>query len=304
MISALLVCLASVQAPAFSHRAPDFYVEGEPYTVVVEVNIPQDTPIDLPVWSLTPAAFVFNGRPLGKRDDTIVLRLEPGAKLTIEFDLAPSLEAEFEGAHKGFRLSFGGEKAEATNVRVFEAAEQGIDFMELPLEQLVDYQVVLRTSRGVIWLDMWPGVAPNHVRNFLDLCNTGFYDGTLFHRVIPSFMIQGGRAQSGATAPRTVNAEFSDRKHEAGVLSMSRSENDINSAACEFFIVHAPSTHLDGQYSAFGKVLWGLDVVDRIVHSGDPEFRISDPRSHLPPVDQIVEKAIIVKAKTGSLSED
>jgi len=304
MISALLTCLASVQAPSFAHRVPDFYVEGEPFTVVVEVNIPSETPIDLPSWALTPAAFVFNGRPLGKRDDTVVLRFEPGAKLVIEFDLAPSLEEEFQGEHKDFRLTFGAEKAEPTLVRVFEAAEQGIDFMALPLQQLVDYQVVLRTNRGVIWADMWPDVAPNHVRNFLDLCNSGFYDGTIFHRVIPSFMVQGGRSPSGAAAPRNVNAEFSDRKHVAGVLSMSREENDINSASNEFFIVHATSAHLDGQYSAFGKVLWGFDVVDRIVRSGDPDYRISDPRSHVPPVDQIVEKAIIVKAKIAPVTED
>jgi len=299
MIASLLVSLAAVQAPSMQHEAPELYVEGEPYMVKVEIRMPREAVVPIPSWWVTPSAFVFNGRPLGDRNDEELLSLEPGCKLTAEFDLSAALEKELDGGLRDFRLNFGKANVEPTGVRAFQAAENGIDFMTLPLQQLANYQVVLRTNRGVIWMTLWPDLAPNHVRNFLDLCYTGFYDGTTFHRVVPSFMIQGGRAKTGSEAPRNVQAEFSDRKHVAGVVSMARTDGDINSATSEFFIVHAASPHLDGQYSAFGEVLWGMDVVDRIAHSGDKAFRLSDPRSHKPPDDQIIEKAVVVKAKTA-----
>lgn len=304
MIAALALALASFQAPGITHTVPEVYVEGEPFIVNVEVSIPRDAPGHIPSWMIGSAGFVYNGRPLGRRDESHLIELAPGAELSIQFDLAPALEAEFQGNRRDFRISYGTQKVEATSVRVFQAAEQGIDFMTLPFEQLSDYQVVLRTSRGVIWAELWPDVAANHVRNYLDLCNTGFYDDSIFHRVIPSFMIQGGRAKTGSRAPRNVNAEFNTRPHVAGVLSMARGDNDINSAASEFFIVHGPSPHLDGNYSAFGKVLWGMEVVDAIAHAGNPEFRLDDKRSHRPPVDQVIEKAIVVKAKTPPVSDD
>ena len=149
---------------------------------------------------------------------------------------------------------------------------------------------------GVIWLELWPDVAPNHVRNFLDLAYIGFYDGTLFHRVIPSFMIQGGQAKQGSTAPRTLDAEFSTKRHVPGVLAAARQGHDINSASSEFFIVHGASPHLDGQYSAFGKVIEGLEVVDRIAAAYDQRFPPGDPRGEKPVVDQVIEKALVVRA--------
>ena len=177
-----------------------------------------------------------------------------------------------------------------------EAAEKGIEFLALPQEQLDDYDVVLRTNRGPVWIHPWAEVAPNHVRNFLDLAYTGFYDGTTFHRVIPSFMIQGGRAKAGSKAPRTVVAEFSTKRHVPGVVSAARLAHDIHSASSEFFIVHGVSPTLDGQYSAFGQVVEGMDVVDRIAQAYDPRFPIDDERAHVPPVDQVIEKAVVVRA--------
>ena len=137
-----------------------------------------------------------------------------------------------------------------------------------PKEQLSNYQVVLDTSGGLIWLELWPDVAPNHVRNFLDLCSTGYYDGVPFHRVMPGFMIQGGRAKDGKPI-RTVDAEFSNRPHEAGVLSAARLSTDINSASSEFFIVHQSSRQLDGKYSAFGRVIVGMTAVEKIVRGAE-----------------------------------
>ncbi|MBK7875407.1 MAG: peptidylprolyl isomerase [Planctomycetes bacterium] len=137
--------------------------------------------------------------------------------------------------------------------------------------ELAKYHVILQTNRGDMEVEFWPETAPNHVRNFLDLCYTGFYNGLTFHRVIPGFMIQGGDPTGTGTGngPRSLKAEFSrdpKYKHVAGVLSMARSQNP-DSASCQFFVMHGTSPHLDGQYSAFGKLVSGLDAVEKIVNS-------------------------------------
>jgi peptidyl-prolyl cis-trans isomerase B (cyclophilin B) len=147
-------------------------------------------------------------------------------------------------------------------------APMGLSFLTMSADELASYSAVLRTNQGDINLELWPDVAPEHVRNFFDLCYTGFYDGTKFHRVIPGFMIQGGDPNDDGTGsgPRRLKAEFSDRKHVPGVLSMERSR-DPNSASCQFFIMHGSSTQLDGQYTCFGKVISGFDVIDKIVNA-------------------------------------
>ena len=300
MIATWFLAAVLQQGVNVSHSAPEIYVEGEPYTVSVELAVQGANAASIPMWMLTPAAFAYNGRPVSKRTDTQPLVLQSGARLRLSYDLAPSIRAAENFDKKNFRLAFGdGGSAAPKEVRFFEAAEKGIDFMTLPEAQLADYQVVMRTSRGIIWLEMWPDVAPGHVRNFLDLCYTGFYDGTIFHRVIPTFMVQGGRGKPGMQAPRTLKAEFSDREHTPGVLSAARLPGDVNSASSEFFIVHGTSPHLNGEYSAFGKVVEGMDVVDRIAQSGNPDFGPGDPRASKPPADQVIEKAIVVKTPRG-----
>jgi len=132
---------------------------------------------------------------------------------------------------------------------------------------------VIETKYGNIELKLFPEVAPNHVDNFLKLARDGFYDGTTFHRVIPGFMIQGGDPNSKSDDRRThgmggpgynIDAEFNDRPHKRGTLSMARSASP-NSAGSQFFICVADVSHLDGQYSVFGEVVSGMDVVDKIV---------------------------------------
>src|SRR5687767_3322932 len=120
---------------------------------------------------------------------------------------------------------------------------------------------VIKTSMGEMVLEFWPDVAPKHVENFKKLARQGFYDGAAFHRVIKNFMIQGGdpntkdeskRAQWGKGGPGyMLKAEFSDRRHTRGVLSMARSPAGIDTAGSQFFIVLANAPHLDRQYSAF-----------------------------------------------------
>ena len=124
---------------------------------------------------------------------------------------------------------------------------------------------------GVITLELYPEVAPISVNNFISLANKGFYDGLIFHRVISGFMIQGGDPRgTGMGGPGyCIKGEFAgngvknDLSHARGVLSMARAQNP-NSAGSQFFIMHADGPFLDGQYAAFGKVVEGIEVVDRI----------------------------------------
>ena len=125
---------------------------------------------------------------------------------------------------------------------------------------------------GVIEGELYPDKAPQSVANFVDLCSHNYYDGLIFHRVIPGFMIQGGCPQgTGMGGPGyCIKGEFmfngfpkNDIKHKRGVLSMARSQSP-NSAGSQFFIMHQDAKHLDKQYAAFGKVTSGMDVVDTI----------------------------------------
>ena len=142
---------------------------------------------------------------------------------------------------------------------------------------------VIETKFGKIEMEFFEGKAPGHVKNFKDLAKKGFYDGTIFHRVIPGFMIQGGdpntksddRSAHGMGGPGySVKAEFNDTPHKRGILSMARSQ-DPNSAGSQFFIVVKKASFLDGKYTAFGKVLSGMAVADQIVNA--PRDRRDNP---------------------------
>jgi peptidyl-prolyl cis-trans isomerase B (cyclophilin B) len=135
------------------------------------------------------------------------------------------------------------------------------------------------TSKGEKWgeivLRFFPDVAPNHVKNFRTLAGEGFYNGTTFHRVIPGFMIQGGdpnsknadRSMHGMGGPGSrVKAEFNSKPHKRGTVSMARS-NDPDSAGSQFFICVADSNFLDWQYTVFGEVISGMEVVDKVVNA-------------------------------------
>lgn len=132
---------------------------------------------------------------------------------------------------------------------------------------------VIQTTEGEMVVEFWPDVAPGHVENFKKLAQKGFYDGTCFHRVIKDFMIQGGdpttkdpalESRWGTGGPGyTIKAEFNDRPHTRGVLSMARSQ-DPNSAGSQFFICHGNPRFLDRQYTAFGKLIKGDEVLEKI----------------------------------------
>ncbi len=132
---------------------------------------------------------------------------------------------------------------------------------------------IIETTLGNIELEFLEDKAPGHVKNFKDLANKGFYDGTTFHRVIPGFMIQGGdpnskstnRSTHGKGGPGyTIKAEFNDTPHDRGILSMARAQ-DPDSAGSQFYIVVKDSHFLDNQYTVFGRVIEGMEVADKIV---------------------------------------
>ena len=140
---------------------------------------------------------------------------------------------------------------------------------------------------GVIKAELYPEIAPESVRNFISLINKGFYDGLIFHRVIPDFMIQGGCPDgTGAGGPTwSIKGEFSSNginnplKHKRGVISMARAGHP-DSAGSQFFIMHKDAPHLNGQYAAFGHVVEGMDVVDQIaaVQTGRNDRPVEDVR--------------------------
>jgi peptidyl-prolyl cis-trans isomerase B (cyclophilin B) len=164
-----------------------------------------------------------------------------------------------------------------------------------------DEVAVINTTEGTMVIAFWPDVAPNTVANFKKLARSGFYDGTCFHRVIKNFMIQGGdpltkdlgkEAMWGTGDPGyKIKAEFNDRSHTRGVISMARSQ-DPDSAGSQFFICHGNPTFLDHQYTAFGKLIKGDDVLEKIAttstHPPDrPDKRMGVISIKIVPADSV-----------------
>ena len=160
-------------------------------------------------------------------------------------------------------------------------------------------RAILQTRLGEMEIEFFPDKAPGHVKNFLDLARKGFYDGTAFHRVIPGFMIQGGdpntrdprgsRNDHGTGGPGyTIKAEFNDTSHKRGIVSMARTD-DPNSAGSQFFIVVKDSPYLDRHYTAFGQVIRGMDVADKIVSS--PRARNDNPNERIEIAKVVVPSA-------------
>jgi peptidyl-prolyl cis-trans isomerase B (cyclophilin B) len=170
-------------------------------------------------------------------------------------------------------------------------------FTKEEIQKMADTRAVIDTKFGKIELKFFPDVAPNHVNNFIELAQKGFYEGTTFHRVIPGFMIQGGdpnsknpdKSRHGTGGPGyALKAEFNQNPHKRGTLSMARSSNP-DSAGSQFFICVKDSSFLDGQYTVFGEVVSGMEVADKIV--SQPRDRRDNPN------ERIEMKVIIVEEK-------
>ncbi|MFN3822076.1 MAG: peptidylprolyl isomerase [bacterium] len=154
---------------------------------------------------------------------------------------------------------------------------------------------------GEIWLEFFPSVAPMHVANFKKLARAGFYDGVTFHRVVPGFVIQGGDPNTKDSDPHndgmggppwSLKAEFNDIPHDKGILSMARAQ-DPHSAGSQFFICLGRAPHLDGQYTVFGRVIKGWEVVERI---GKTKRDPMNPRDRSLPAVVIQRVRIVPKA--------
>jgi peptidyl-prolyl cis-trans isomerase B (cyclophilin B) len=160
---------------------------------------------------------------------------------------------------------------------------------------------VIKTTAGEMTVEFWPEVAPKTVENFVKLAKDGFYDGTAFHRIVKGFMIQGGDplskkddARVGTGGPGyQIKAEFNDRPHVRGVLSMARSQNP-DSAGSQFFICLGDASFLDRQYTAFGKVIKGDDVLGKI---GDTPTQVGNGGERSKPTTRVgVESVTVVSA--------
>jgi peptidyl-prolyl cis-trans isomerase B (cyclophilin B) len=305
--AALALCSTSALAegPDITFEAPSIYVAGQPFEVKVELQIGEtETPIAS--WLLQPSAFSIDGQPVKPRAEGALIPLPPNTKLTVEFDLA-----EFIGERGDFELTYAAKIHDKGPIQVMTfqpaAAEDGgaLDFMNMDEALLDGYRVVVQTNRGPLLMEFWPEVAPGHVRNFLDLASSGFYDETLFHRVGRGFMIQGGDPYTKDPAnvarwgqgngPRRLQAEFNDRRHVEGVLSMARSQ-DRNSASSQFFVMHGTNPGLDNNYTAFGTLVAShgpsFETLDRIANS--PGSRI-DSGTVRPNDPQRILSATVVK---------
>jgi peptidyl-prolyl cis-trans isomerase B (cyclophilin B) len=185
----------------------------------------------------------------------------------------------------------------AASAQVQTPAPKTITVAKEEIKKMSGTKAIIETKFGNITLKFFPDVAPGHVKNFIDLAKKGFYDGTTFHRVIPGFMIQGGdpnskdpnKSKHGQGGPGyTIKAEFNDKPHKRGTLSMARAGHP-DSAGSQFFICVKDSPFLDKQYTVFGEVESGMDAVDKIVAQ---ERDASDN-----PKDRIEMKVKIVEGK-------
>lgn len=176
------------------------------------------------------------------------------------------------------------------------ADERHKTFTKEDIKKMAETRAVIETKFGNIELRFFPEVAPNHVKNFIELAKKGFYDGTTFHRVIPGFMIQGGdpnsrnpdRTKHGIGGPGyTLKAEFNEKPHKRGTLSMARSANP-DSAGSQFFICVADSFFLDRQYTVFGEVVSGIEVADKIVNQ--PRDKRDNPDERIEMKVRVMEK--------------
>ncbi len=300
MIPAILllsVVPSLVAGPDVQWKAPSLCVAGQPF--MVHVVVKSSEPV--PAWMLEPSAFTIDGQPLQEHKKADAIALDKGVR-EFDSDLGSLIAANPAAKSASFQLGYG-EDAKKTTVLVGTLAAKSTAFMDekqVSAADLANYHVILQTTAGPLEVEFWADAAPNHVRNFLDLCATGFYDGVGFHRVKQGFMAQCGDPNTKGTdrskwgsgsGPRMVKHEFNSHKHVRGVLSAARSQS-VDSASSQFFLMDAESPMLDGQYSAFGKLDDGFDALDKIVRSPG----MAGPDGTIQPSDPPrIQHALIVK---------
>ena len=310
LLAALLSLAAAVpaqgapvlqQAPAYrmALSGPAIVAAKAEVTLRLTVNVVQDT---------TVPASVLNGMDLTVRVNGEAANpiTQPGKGGDVPMVAGTRLERRLSFPVSAFMAS--PDIQEMAVVAVGWKDQVGVDctFKVAPdssnvkLEDLdlAKTQVILVTNYGEMQLAFRPDKAPRHVENFVKLCLQGFYDGTKFHRVIRNFMIQGGcpntkddskQAMWGSGGPGyRIDAEFNDLRHLKGTLSMARTQ-DPNSAGSGFFLVHKESPHLDNQYSAFGNLVEGVDVLDAIAN-----VQVGGPQKSTPVQPVVLSAAVVL----------
>ena len=310
LLAALLSLAAAVpaqgapvlqQAPAYrmALSGPAIVAAKAEVTLRLTVNVVQDT---------TVPASVLNGMDLTVRVNGEAANpiTQPGKGGDVPMVAGTRLERRLSFPVSAFMAS--PDIQEMAVVAVGWKDQVGVDctFKVAPdssnvkLEDLdlAKTQVILVTNYGEMQLAFRPDKAPRHVENFVKLCLQGFYDGTKSHRVIRNFMIQGGcpntkddskQAMWGSGGPGyRIDAEFNDLRHLKGTLSMARTQ-DPNSAGSGFFLVHKESPHLDNQYSAFGNLVEGVDVLDAIAN-----VQVGGPQKSTPVQPVVLSAAVVL----------
>ena len=187
---------------------------------------------------------------------------------------------------------------EIIQAQIDEIKERAKFFVPSPVTE--SDRIIIKTSHGTMKLKFYPDKAPNHCLNFKKLANSGFYDKTIFHRVIPGFIIQGGDVLSRDNMPEndgtgnpgwTIDQEFNDIRHKRGILSMARSQ-DVNSAGSQFFICVDQAYHLDFKYTAFGELIEGEEVLDIITKLPSEAKQILKKLKNKIPEDEVEENWI------------
>lgn len=184
------------------------------------------------------------------------------------------------------------------------------EFSEEEIQKMAQTRAIIETTLGRMEIKFYPEKAPNHVHNFITLAKEGFYNGTIFHRVLPGFMIQGGdpksksldRSGHGTGGPGyTLRAEFNDLPHKRGTVSMARSRHP-DSAGSQFFICVADAPWLDWQYTVFGQVVSGMEAADRIV--SQPRDRRDNPIERIEMEVKIIEPEEVSPVETEAQTMD
>ncbi len=211
--------------------------------------------------------------------------IAPGQRASRSVDMAGIFPALGRPGDYRLTVVFPGFRSNTVGIKVIPAYEPG-----------VNYEAQVVTDYGTFTLKFFPDVAPGHVRNFINLARSGYYDNNIVHRVIPGVMFQtGDPTSSGRGGPGwTIKAEFNDKPHVRGTLSMARQSGNPDSAGGQWFICLDRSSHWDGQYTVFGHVLSGMDTVERI---GDIQVEEEIPQ------EVVIIQQVVISAQAGAGSD-
>lgn len=312
--SLILACSALFGAPALAQAKisaklsvlGDYARADDTVGVRIEINASEDTKVSAGMLTGSMLECEVGGktRSLGAGSNAKVA-IKKGTRVVVDVPvaLADVLKGQAMGSDvTEVKIKLPGVKGASASIKVVP------DLKDVAMEDLdlTKTKVAIVTDFGTMVLGFRPDKAPKTVANFVKLAKSGFYDGTRYHRIMQGFMIQGGDPNTRDDNPGNdgqggpgymIDAEFNDMPHERGVISMARS-SDPNSAGSQFFLMHGRAPHLDNQYTGFGKLVEGLEVLDRIANLAVTTSPGSMERSR-PTQDVWLRRAIVLGVKKG-----